>query len=653
MLDWPDWLLSQAPVSGPEYLRYNRSDITTTARAFFHACALEDYAAIEWLLDLRTLAALRSRPDEGKATELHGQINFTPEQVKQLRAEPGTILPEDPRAEWEALETSLRGDWPGKSAKLKALVLSWNRYPLVRLTVQPGMVAAGVSGPAHFLTPSFEGAPERNHRITIVPRAVWSDEPERYEISSLPPWWNDEKKELKKSSSTPPPTPTRVTTKPGTFEIAKGLKLVIEETEGGQMDPKPFVDALLVWESKDDPDRPETYDFRLSEGLPFVIGWNADGTSLWVICGVEINGKEKKGYMRILSVNGPGDVAENMVEIDSGSKNTGQPMLPDDVLRVFESLGRAQPQSTPSSTTIAGTMNDNDLKNLPWHAFDQTPGKYWRELADVRRFTDAANLIEQYLALHPELEKGVQRINGSNLHFHAAQCWAFADEKERAMKHLAASMHAGSDGDFLWNDYVEGTCAFLQGDRPALLAAHEKLAKSKEINKPNLAALDRLIANFGKPYFDAYNTDNQDHQKLSADCFNQVWELLEKKDRSQQDDEHVISLAHASLAHWRMRDDCKDQNLSIGYWQISRVYAVLGQGENAKRYGELCLAISGKEPPFYLAYAHEALARAALVLKDRISFNAHLADARAFAAKVTDPDERKMLEDDLDGLNWP
>lgn len=112
----------------------------------------------------------------------------------------------------------------------------------------------------------------------------------------------------------------------------------------------------------------------------------------------------------------------------------------------------------------------------------------------------------------------------------------------------------------------------------------------------------------------------------------------------------MISLAHASLAHWRMRDDCKDQNLSIGYWQISRVYAALGQGENARRYGDLCLDVSAKEPPFYLGYAHEALARAASLNKDRPQYDSHLAAARSLAAQVTDPDERKMLEDDLDSL---
>ncbi len=311
-----------------------------------------------------------------------------------------------------------------------------------------------------------------------------------------------------------------------------------------------------------------------------------------------------------------------------------------------ESLKRVDPAPT---TSIDGTMKDDDLKQLSWHEFDQTKGKYWRELADVRRFKEAAELIEKMLSLHPELN----RINASNLHFHAAQCWAFAGEMEHALTHLELAQHHTQVGGLLWDSYVDGTAAFLKGDKRELLNAHERLAENADdLNKPNLCVLDRLVANFGKSYAEAYETDGQDHKKLSADCFNRAWELLDKKDRTKEDDERMISLAHASLAHWRMREDCTDRNLSIGYWQLSRVYAVLGQGNNAERYGGLCLRISGKEPPFYLGYAHEALARAALLNERKELFERHMTEAKALAAKVTDADEKKALEDDLAQLAW-
>ncbi|MBL9132059.1 MAG: hypothetical protein JNG86_12725 [Verrucomicrobiaceae bacterium] len=377
--------------------------------------------------------------------------------------------------------------------------------------------------------------------------------------------------------------------------------------------------------------------------MPYAIAWSADGRTLWVTCSARLGtGKDERitRFLRILTLSSPGVVDEELKdagELDAATLRSLPQALRDIV----------SPQPT---TTLQGTMSDDDLKQLAWHEFDQTKSKYWRELADVRRFKEAAELIEKMISLHPELD----RINASNLHFHAGQCWAMAGEKEHALTHLRLAQHHTQVGGLLWDVYVDGTAAFLKGDKRELLNAHERLAeKDDELNKPNLCVLDRLIANFGKPYAEAYETDGQDHKKLSADCFNRTWELLDKKERTAEENERMISLSHASLAHWRMREDCTDRNLSIGYWQLSRVYAVLGQGNNAERYGGLCLRVSGQEPPFYLAYAHEALARAALLNERRELFDKHLAEAKALAAKVTDAEEKKMLVDDLATLLWP
>jgi hypothetical protein len=155
------------------------------------------------------------------------------------------------------------------------------------------------------------------------------------------------------------------------------------------------------------------------------------------------------------------------------------------------------------SEKILSPVSSADLKTLSWHAFDQTPGQYWRKLADQKRFAEAAELIEAYLALHPELDEGAQKVNGANVHFHAAQCWAFADRTAEASKHLTLSRNDPQwevASGLNWNDYVSGTEAFLRGDRETLQAMRERLANAPDTNQPNLAVLDRLIANFGRPY---------------------------------------------------------------------------------------------------------------------------------------------------------
>lgn len=140
------------------------------------------------------------------------------------------------------------------------------------------------------------------------------------------------------------------------------------------------------------------------------------------------------------------------------------------------------------------------------------------------------------------------------------------------------------------------------------------------------------------------------HRFFAADCFNKTWAILDKPDRSTDDDEQMRLLSHASLWHWTQREDCTDQTLSIGYWLISRVYAVLRQAGPSAEFAEKCLRVSGALPPFYQGYAHEARARAAKVTGEAEKAAHHVSAARQFAAQVADPDERAMLEQDLEEL---
>jgi len=135
--------------------------------------------------------------------------------------------------------------------------------------------------------------------------------------------------------------------------------------------------------------------------------------------------------------------------------------------------------------------------------FDQTPGHGWRALADQKRFVEAAQLIEAYL--------GMEARNGANLHFHAAQCLALegsASSITSAIAHLrdAQVNPEPPDSPIRWNDYVAATAAFLKGDLPALKEARERIALGPKVNgeSVNLDVVDRLIANFGNSYADAY-----------------------------------------------------------------------------------------------------------------------------------------------------
>jgi len=123
------------------------------------------------------------------------------------------------------------------------------------------------------------------------------------------------------------------------------------------------------------------------------------------------------------------------------------------------------------------------------------------------------------------------------------------------------------------------------------------------------------------------------HNTFSSTCFNAVWDLLEKPERSALDEEHMVHLAHASVYHWSQRPDETDTNRSVGYWQLARVYTVLGRATEANRYARLSLAFAQTSPAFYLGYAHEALARVAVLQGDTELAQSQLLAAQEAAAR--------------------
>ena len=140
------------------------------------------------------------------------------------------------------------------------------------------------------------------------------------------------------------------------------------------------------------------------------------------------------------------------------------------------------------------------------------------------------------------------------------------------------------------------------------------------------------------------------HRWFSTHCFNEAWRLIEQTNRSPDEDQQMVALSFASLWHWTQRTDCASRNLSIAYWQLSRIFALIDDGANATRYAEKCLQYSHGEGPFFLAYAHEAIARAARVGNERDRAAHHLAEARKLAPQVADAEDRANLEKDLDSI---
>jgi hypothetical protein len=137
------------------------------------------------------------------------------------------------------------------------------------------------------------------------------------------------------------------------------------------------------------------------------------------------------------------------------------------------------------------------------------------------------------------------------------------------------------------------------------------------------------------------------HKYFAAQCFNEAWDLIDKPDRTASDDRLMEALNQASIYHWRNRPDYSAKNLSVGYWQASRIQSLLRNWSEALRHAQTSLESSQELGPFLLGYAHEAMARAMSGLGRETEARAHLEVAANCAQQVKDKDDRKLLLADV------
>ncbi len=148
-------------------------------------------------------------------------------------------------------------------------------------------------------------------------------------------------------------------------------------------------------------------------------------------------------------------------------------------------------------------------------------------------------------------------------------------------------------------------------------------------------------------------TEREWHRKQAAALFNRTWALLEKKHRTQDEDDLMIHMVHASRYHWGIVG--KPVNFAIGEWQISHVYAVLKRPEPARYHAKRCLAIcrENRIGDFPLAFAYEALARAAAVGGQRRERDRFLRQAHVAGRRIREEDDRKLFFSDLASIPTP
>ena len=104
---------------------------------------------------------------------------------------------------------------------------------------------------------------------------------------------------------------------------------------------------------------------------------------------------------------------------------------------------------------------------------------------------------------------------------------------------------------------------------------------------------------------------------LAITLFNETWELIDKKDRTDAETITMLHKAHTSCYLWR--EAGSPLNNARGEWQVSRVYSILGEGKLALLHGKssLALCLENGIGDFDLAFGYEAVARAYKALGEK------------------------------------
>ena len=135
-------------------------------------------------------------------------------------------------------------------------------------------------------------------------------------------------------------------------------------------------------------------------------------------------------------------------------------------------------------------------------------------------------------------------------------------------------------------------------------------------------------------------TERALHRKTMARCFNEAWTYLEKRGRTPHESRLMLNLAHTARHHAALAGTARNQ--AIGDWQISRVYATLGEPRLAVAFARSALDLCERnELTDLTCTAYEAMARSHAVGHHPSSARSWLTKAREqLDTSVTDAEDR-------------
>ncbi len=141
---------------------------------------------------------------------------------------------------------------------------------------------------------------------------------------------------------------------------------------------------------------------------------------------------------------------------------------------------------------------------------------------------------------------------------------------------------------------------------------------------------------------------NKAHKWFAVETNNATWDLLEKTDRTAEDDRELLHVAHASALHWKKAGG-NAANTARAACMVANAHAALGDGHAAIRHANHCVAVTEANPDLLedwdLAFAYDALARAHGAAGDSDKAADLKAKARELGDLIAVPGDKSVFDD--------
>jgi hypothetical protein len=149
-------------------------------------------------------------------------------------------------------------------------------------------------------------------------------------------------------------------------------------------------------------------------------------------------------------------------------------------------------------------------------------------------------------------------------------------------------------------------------------------------------------------------TINEAHNVFARKTNGRVWELLDKKNRTQIEDDELLYASYASCYHWlKVGTGVHHQR---GEYLISKVYMSLNMPQQALHHAQRCRQLTEQHraemKDFDIAFAYECLARAYVMNGDQETGLKFYELAKAEGEKINNTEDKEIFDKDLVGGNW-